>query len=207
MICRRRGLTLLELMVCSALAALLMGGVLAIVSLLARDRQRLDRRDVASERSAALVSLLRRDLAGASRLEADDEGRRLVLTGYSGIDSRVRRHDNRPARVAYQIRRGDGSQTEASLTRTQEYLDATAGEQPWAELAAIGVETIRAYSDEAEDGRRAEGEDDGGPSSPAPPSLPGRGAAEGGASGLSDRMRLEVTWSDGRVERALVLRR
>src|SRR5437762_1519029 len=104
---RRRGFTLIEMLLATVLAALLMGGVLAVAAGLSRDRRRMEAH-TAAEHSPLAADLLRRDLANAVALLNSSVGASagdIEMLGYSGIDPVTLRPNGRLVRVVYHIDR------------------------------------------------------------------------------------------------------
>jgi prepilin-type N-terminal cleavage/methylation domain-containing protein len=132
----RRAFTLIEMLMATALTALLLGAVLSVASALARDARRA-RPALAPQNTDAAFDQLRWDIANASSMSASRDGRELVLIGHGGIDSATMRPTGRLARVAYQS-------TAAGLVRRQEYLDDPAHPQAWSELLLAGASGIAA---------------------------------------------------------------
>src|SRR2546430_271794 len=96
---RMRAFTLLEMLLATILAAILMGGVLAMSAALARDQKRLSSR--AESNADGIIELLRFDLANARTMTQSNEGRMLVLVGHAGLDRRSLTATNRLTRVVY----------------------------------------------------------------------------------------------------------
>jgi len=133
---RRRGFTLVEILLAVTIAAILMAGVLAVLSDIGRDQKRLATPDKTNRPSAAM-ELLRWDLTNAAAITPVADG--IVLKGHGGIDATSLRPNNRLTQVTYRIRR-DGR--DSSLFREQRYLDDPVRPQPWAELVLRGVRAV-----------------------------------------------------------------
>src|SRR5689334_23636928 len=95
----RHGFTLIEMMVATVLAALLMGGVLLMVTAIGRDRARIARDEAASPGSKSrLIDQFRRDLTSATTMTPIG-GRALILEGHGGIDPQTLAATGRLTRV------------------------------------------------------------------------------------------------------------
>jgi prepilin-type N-terminal cleavage/methylation domain-containing protein len=132
----RFAFTLIEMMVASVLAALLMGGVLLMVTAIGRDRARIARDEVASAGSKSrLVDQFRRDLTSATTMTPIG-GRALILEGHGGLDPQTLAPTGRLTRVIYEVR---GKGKTAALFRSQAYLDEPTRPEAWTELVAMNV--------------------------------------------------------------------
>lgn len=129
----RRAFTLMELMLASAIAAILMAGVLSVVSGLSRDRRRMEARAQAAE-PTVLLDLVRRDLANAQTMHAREDGA-IVLVGHGAIDHKSMSANGRLAKVVYRVAAG-------ALLREQMYLDDPIRPDRWSEVVAVRVERI-----------------------------------------------------------------
>src|SRR3954451_331685 len=132
----RGGFTLVELLVATVLAALLLGGVVLIAGAAARDAKRLRSGAPAGE-AGKRVALLRWDLANASQIQQDPTGRGFVLIGQGGLDRNTLAPTNRLSRIAYVQLPGGG------WVRQQRYLDDPIRPQPWRELVTARPTTIQ----------------------------------------------------------------
>jgi prepilin-type N-terminal cleavage/methylation domain-containing protein len=132
---RRRAFTLIEMLIATLLAAILMGGVLSMSAALARDQRRLAAR--AQDSTGGIVELLRFDLANARSVTQSPDGQTLVLVGHGGLDRRSMSPTNRLTRVVYRVDSPSGN-----LSREQTYLDDPARPARWTELAATGIARI-----------------------------------------------------------------
>jgi type II secretory pathway pseudopilin PulG len=137
---KRSGFTILEVLLATVLAALLLGGVLGISATLARDERRLRRAasDDTGAAADAAVEMIRWDLANASDVTGSRDGREIVLVGHGSLDPETLRPTNRLARVVYAIRPGVG------LLRQQRYLDDAARPRPWSDLVLSGATRVEA---------------------------------------------------------------
>ncbi len=135
---RRPAFTLIEMLLASTLAALLMAGVLFLTASLSRDRQRLESR-TQSEPLDAAFDLLRRDLASTAAMIPSPRGDGIALIGSAGLDPAALTADGRLCRITWRIRRqGDRSM----LLREQAFLDDPIRPQPWTEVVAIDATAL-----------------------------------------------------------------
>jgi prepilin-type N-terminal cleavage/methylation domain-containing protein len=151
---RRRGFTLVEMMLATVLAAMLIGGVMTVASGLSRDRRRMQER-MTAQRPTVLIELLRKDLANASAVIWSSDAGTVVLVGHGGLDPKSLTPTGRLAEVTYRVR---GRGAAAALVREQRYLDDAIRPQPWREVVSVGVRdfAIAASSDDAETVRLGE---------------------------------------------------
>jgi prepilin-type N-terminal cleavage/methylation domain-containing protein len=133
----QRAFTLIEMLVTLAAAAILMSGVLVIVTASAKDRLRMreleDRDSLSQER---LLEMLRMDLVNARSLEPLPEGKGIVVSGFGAMDPATLTREDRAVQVTYTVR-GDGGRT--TLVREQRYLDEQVPTKPWREIVAAGI--------------------------------------------------------------------
>jgi len=134
----RHGFTLIEMLLATVLAGILMGGVLLMTTAIGRDRARVSA-DEALPRGAGLVDQLRWDLTNATTMAQADNGRVLILTGHGGLDSKSLASNGRLVKVTYEVR---GKSRDAALFRTQTYLDDPVRPEPWTELVALNVTAL-----------------------------------------------------------------
>ncbi len=123
------GFTLIELVAATALSAVLLTTVLAVV----RTVNRPDPAGAAPD-DAPLARQLRWDLANAVVLRTDAGG--LTLAGHGSLDPDTLEPTGRPVVVTYSVRPAGGRNW---LVREQASLDRLAEGGPWAELAAADV--------------------------------------------------------------------
>jgi prepilin-type N-terminal cleavage/methylation domain-containing protein len=133
---RRRGFTLIEILLAVTIATVLMAAVLAVLSGIARDQKRLTAED-RTTRPTATIELLRWDLTNAESVISTDDG--ILLRGHGGLDPSSLEPSNRLTRVTYRIRRERG---ESNLVREQRYLDDPIHPQFWADLVMRDVRSI-----------------------------------------------------------------
>jgi prepilin-type N-terminal cleavage/methylation domain-containing protein len=136
---KRSGFSLIELLLATVLSAVLMAGVLAILSGVVRDRRRL----AAAENVPSpdpIIARFQWDLANAQNMSQSSDGRSLSLTGHGGIDPVTLAPNGRLASVSYRLYRDE---TMNHLVREQHYLDDPAAPRPWRELIATNVTSFR----------------------------------------------------------------
>jgi prepilin-type N-terminal cleavage/methylation domain-containing protein len=131
----RRGFTLLELIVANVLVAILLAGVLLVISTLGRESRIAGPGDP----SEPIVNLLRWDLTNADTMQPLRGGRGFILIGHGSLDPTTRTPTSRRTRVIYEIRRRGETNY---LIRSQSYLDDAVRPQRWEELVATHVNQI-----------------------------------------------------------------
>jgi len=186
---RARGFTLVEMLLATTLAGLLIGGVLTATAALSRDRRRME---AASSGEACEVgmALIRRDLATATALVGTPTAAAFEVIGYGGIDLRTRTPSQRLARVRYRL-------VNEVLVREQAYLDDAIRPEPWSEAVVTGVRRIELTRLSGDDVRVRLGED-------VAIKL-GDGAARDAAR-VPSRVRVRIERWDGPLDREMVLR-
>jgi prepilin-type N-terminal cleavage/methylation domain-containing protein len=192
---RNSGFTLVELMLASALAAVMLGGVLTVLTVVARDRQRLAAGAAAGgggDGAERVLALLRRDLTHARTFQQPSpRGKVLLLEGYGGINADTLLPDGRLCRVEYRIEELDAKRW---LFRRQRYLDDRTHPQPW--TAVVSSEVQRIFVDEVVTQVK--------PATARPATAP---ATAPSAATLSPRIRLRIALSGGvSADKELVLR-
>jgi hypothetical protein len=177
--------TLLEVLVATVLATLLMVGVLAVVAdlgasgVVAPAKARPEAA-LGPEAADAWVRLLREDLNHASAVHAADENE-MTLVGYAALDTPARERTHRPVRVLYRIQEVRGRRW---IIRRQEALDVLTNENVQQDLVCCGVSRFELkgseYAAEHASGT-APGEASGpGPAAAMPAKTEGGRAAAGG---------------------------
>ncbi|MEI7835334.1 MAG: prepilin-type N-terminal cleavage/methylation domain-containing protein [Planctomycetota bacterium] len=133
----RRGFTLIEMLLALMVSAILMTGVLAVVTglgargLAAAPHAESERMTSAVD---AWVRLLREDLANAK--VGEGSGNELVLTGYLALAGSERERTHRPARVVYRLEEIAGRPW---LVRRQAVLDVLSNDNLQRDLVCRGV--------------------------------------------------------------------
>lgn len=194
---RQSGFTLLELLLASALTAMMMVAVMGLVTQVVRP---IDAVDVDGEAggvvSEAWLSLLRDELGQAHTITPGNN--RIDLMSFGGLDARSYERTQRPVLVRYQVAEVDGR---SWLIRSEKSLDASQQRPARRELVGAGVnrvELVPAVS-----------------SNPAEASAAGRSGRDVGEvelheQYLSEGVWLLRLWTDDpvkpAVERAVVLR-
>ena len=134
---RRTGFTLIELLLATALAALLMGGVLLIVSQLTREASRLTgRRDNHEAVSDRLVEFIRLDLARGRELHHRRSDGAVRITGYGSIDPNTGRPTGKACDVTYRLVKSAGG---TSLLLRDQSLQGDPTRRTWSVLLATNV--------------------------------------------------------------------
>ena len=127
-----RGFTLVEVVAATALSAVLLTVVLAVVRTVHRPAG--GTADDAVSLAVPLADQLRWDVANAIVMRAGDRG--LTLVGYGSLDPATLAPTREPTAVTYAVRTVGGR---AWLVREQSALDARAEGGTWSELVAADV--------------------------------------------------------------------
>ena len=139
----RRAFTLIELLIASVLAAVLIGGIVLAAGALARDARESGSVDPASQFDAA-ANLIRRDLANAQSAQFRPDGS-VVLVGHGGLEPATGRPTGRLVRIEYRLvnpgrRESRFGEAQAQLLlRDQSPLDVPGEGARWRELVLAGV--------------------------------------------------------------------
>lgn len=137
-----RGFTLIEVVVASVLATILLAALLSATATLSRDRQAVAKANASPTPAdvRAVFDLLRRDLMQARSFSVSGEGRSVRIVGHCGLARDTMTGMSRPAEVTYQIvsssRDGDAA---GCLIRTQRLTDDPTQPGAWSELVAVDV--------------------------------------------------------------------
>lgn len=139
--CERRAMTLIELMVSTLLAALMMTALTSIVWSASRESRQLRVEGVGQFPTTQLVQQMRIDFANARGMLVDPRG--LTLFGFLGTDPVNRRPMLTPGRVRYEITTASGR---AVLTRSSE----SSREPVWLGCTSLRVESLETIDAEDE---------------------------------------------------------
>lgn len=193
----RSGFTLLETLLATVVAGLLLMAALGVLSLLSRDAARLASREPGSE-TVRVEALVRHDLLNARAMVLLEDGRGLRLEGPLAMDPRKRVWRNTPALVTYRIL----EEPAGYLVREQRELTGASLSReppPIRELVSANVRHfgLRTGATEAE--------------SREPTTA---GARPGDGDGVADRpqplttgaVELLITWQNGEVLKIHALR-
>jgi prepilin-type N-terminal cleavage/methylation domain-containing protein len=195
---RLRAFTLIEMLLATTLAAILMGGVLVAAGAVSRDRLRMASRE-AKAHSGQMLEVVRRDLANGMALVGLMNGDGFEIMGCGAIDPRTLLPNQRLARVRYRVaRQGRGA---GVLVREQAYLDDPIRPDRWNEVVAVNVtrvavtplsgdgEAVRIGEDVSERLRAVDG-----------------GAAIVQGTRVASRVRVRIEMTNGVVDGEMVLR-
>jgi prepilin-type N-terminal cleavage/methylation domain-containing protein len=145
------GFTLVEMLLATTLAAIVMGGVLTATAALARDRRRMEARTTL-DASSGVIEMIRRDLTNAAALVGAADANGFELVGFGGIDGKTFAANQRLVQVTYRVVRSAKGDTAGVLVRGQAYLDDASRPDRWNDVVAAGVKrvTITAVSDDGD---------------------------------------------------------
>ncbi len=135
--CRRRGFTLVELLVATLLAALLMAAVLGVLKGVTRSQKTLMRRDPDAPWKTRLISQLEWDLANSRSVIPTVDG--FQLTGFAGRDFVSGAALHGPTAIQYAVRNLAG---QSWLVRSEAHLDSLNLDNDSLELVCNQVERI-----------------------------------------------------------------
>lgn len=156
----KRSFTLIETLAATALAALLMLAMLALIEAIGRTNTAMARSDGhRDERCRRIADLIALDLRHADEVTRDDAGRRLVLVGPVGLNERTLEPVHRPAEVVYELcpvartprfdvgeearRRDANAQSPVTwLVRKQANDDVPTNRHTWSQLVCAGVNRL-----------------------------------------------------------------
>jgi len=133
----RRGFTLIELMVATVLAALLMAAVLGVLKGVTRSQKTLMRGDTAPPWQARLISQLEWDLTNSRSVVPTVDG--FQLKGFAGRDFASGAALHGPTTVQYAVRNVAG---QLWLVRGEAHLDSLSLDNDSLELVCNRVERI-----------------------------------------------------------------
>ena len=193
-----QGFTLIEMLLATTLAAILMGAVLVAAGAVSRDRQRMESRE-AKAHSGQMLQVIRHDLANGMALVGLMNADGFEIVGCGAIDPRTLLPNQRLARVRYRVaRQGRGA---GVLLREQAYLDDPIRPDRWNEVVAVNVtrivitplsldgEIVRIGEDVSERLRAVDG-----------------GAAIMQGARVPSRVRVRIEMINGVVDQEMVLR-
>jgi prepilin-type N-terminal cleavage/methylation domain-containing protein len=132
-----RAFSLIEMLVATALASVLMYAVLLVAANLSRDRKMLTQMN--SDPPQPVVDLLRWDISNADTASQRADGQVLILIGHGGVDRATLLPNGRLAQITYRI---TNRPVTGTLVRQQEYLDDPVRPDAWQELVAAGATDI-----------------------------------------------------------------
>jgi type II secretory pathway component PulJ len=132
---KRTAFTLLEMLLATTLATVLMAAVIIVLSAISRDRLQLAKRDSASA-LPVVIDCLQWDLSNAQRVTTSTDGRSLIMIGHGSIDSATLRPTGRLARVTY---RAMEEGKPFHMVREQSLLDDSAHPDHWQELVGSNI--------------------------------------------------------------------
>ena len=135
----RRGFSLIEMLAAAALSAVLMIGLLAVVSSVGRTRRAFAERQEQSGWSAGVADLIRFDVRNARTITA--AANRLTLTGTGALDAATLVPTHRPVRVEYSLQQAAG---QSWLVRRQTDLDVQSNRNSWSDAVCPGVAAFAA---------------------------------------------------------------
>jgi prepilin-type N-terminal cleavage/methylation domain-containing protein len=194
------GFTLVEMLLATTLAAILMGGVLSATAALARDRRRMEARTTLNA-SSGVMEMIRRDLTNAAALVGRVDTNRFELVGFGGIDDKTFAANQRLVQVTYRVVRSAKRDAAGVLVRRQAYLDDAIRPDRWNEVVAAGVKQvmITAVSEDGDPVRL------GDEVAERLSGANGRGGAVT-ARRVPSRVRVRIEFVDRVVDREMVLR-
>jgi len=158
----RRAFTAVELLGTTALLALLMAAVLAVIASLSSPRKLLAATETASVPSwqESVVELLRQDLAHAQSVKVDRHRQTVTIQSLHCLDAVTRQSTHSPIEVTYYLQvpaSEEGSTLSAALAgsgkakppspsvlvRKQVTLDEPTNRNTWADVVCTGVRSCR----------------------------------------------------------------
>jgi type II secretory pathway pseudopilin PulG len=132
----RRAFTLLELLLANMLIAILLGGVLLLISSLSREQKKVSQ---PQESFDSIFPLLRHDLSNSESIRLLPNQSGFILTGHASLDAKSLTPTDRRTRVIYEIRRRGSI---LCLIREQSYLDDPVKPQRFEELLATNITSL-----------------------------------------------------------------
>jgi type II secretory pathway pseudopilin PulG len=134
----RKAFTLLELLLANMLIAILLAGVLLLISSLSREQKKFAAAQN-EDPTTCILNLLRRDLSNSESIRPLSNQKGFILTGHAGLDSKSLTPTDRRARVIYDIRRRANV---LCLIREQTYLDDPIKPQRFEALLATNITSL-----------------------------------------------------------------
>jgi prepilin-type N-terminal cleavage/methylation domain-containing protein len=197
---KTRGFTLVEMLLATTLAAILMGGVLTATVALARDRRRMEARTMV-DASSGVMEMIRRDLANGAAFVGARDANGFEMVAFGGIDGKTFVGNQRLVRVTYRVVRSAKRDAAGVLVRGQAYLDDAIRPDRWNEVVAAGVKrvVITAVSDDGDAVRL------GDEVAERLSGATGRGGVVP-AHRVPSRVRVRIEFVDRVVDREMVLR-
>lgn len=128
---------MIELLVATALAALLLAAVLGVARMMSEQRKAVLAIRPPEAWQTQLVEQLRWDLSNSRQMEAS--GERLLLRGYASHDARTGSPVHRPAEVIYRVVREAGR---SWLLREEAFLAETVRTKSKRDLVASNVDRL-----------------------------------------------------------------
>jgi prepilin-type N-terminal cleavage/methylation domain-containing protein len=197
----RRAFTLVEMLLATTLAAILMGGVLTATAALARDRRRMEAR-TGIDASSGVMEIIHRDLANGAALLGPADANGFDLVSFAGIDGKTFAANQRLTQVTYRIVRSTRQDAAGVLIRGQAYLDDAIRPDRWNDVVAAGVKrvVITPVSDDADAVRL------GDEVAERLSGANGRGGMPLTARRVPSRLRVRIEFADRVIDREMVLR-
>lgn len=189
---RSRGFTLLEMLLATALTAVLVGGVMAVVTSVARPLpgNAASRAGLSQELPIeSVLAMVRDDLRNARALQMSDDGV-LTMAGNMAINATAREQTHRPAVVTYKIEQIGGRHW---LVRSQSRLDTLTNEPTQYDLVCAGVRGF----DLLRDGEAIEGMVAGGSGSDTGNDTNGGEETQSGLGDVIDDSMIDGVTDDG----------
>ncbi len=194
---KRHAFTLIEMLLATVLASILMGGILVAAAALSRDRVRMEAKS-ALGRSSGAFEMIRRDLANGVALVGSGDASGFEVIGFGGVDAKTFLPNQRLVRVRYRIVRDARG---GMLVRDQAYLDDPVRVDRWSDVVAIGAGRINMAA-LSNDGEVVKLGDEVGERLRAID----RGVAVAAASRVPSRVRVRIEYSSGAEDCDMVLR-
>lgn len=133
----RRGFTLIELLLATAIAAVLLGGMLLIVGQLTRESSKLAAHQADPAAEERLVELVRLDLVRGREIDRRTSDGAIHITGYGSIDGGDSgRPTAKACDVVYRLAKSEDGQ---SILLRDQSLRGDPTRKTWTALVAVGV--------------------------------------------------------------------